>query len=47
MTTVFPLRRLTSSGLALLVALGALQVVVAGDTRPSMSAAARVHRPAW
>ena len=32
MTNVFPLRRLTSSGLALLVALGALHVVVAGDT---------------
>ena len=44
MTNVFPLRRLTSSGLALLVALGALHVVVAGDTSPSMSAAARVHR---
>jgi hypothetical protein len=44
MTTVFPLRRLTSSGLTLLVALGALHVVVAGDTSPSVSTAARVHR---
>ncbi len=44
MTNVFPLRRLTSSGLALLVAIGALHVVVAGDTSPSASAAARVHR---
>ena len=44
MTDVFPLRHLTSRGLALLVALGTLQVVVAGDTSPSTSAAARVHR---
>ena len=44
MTNVLPLRRLKSSGLALLMALGALSVVVAGDTGPSMSAAARVHR---
>ena len=42
MTNVFPLRRLTSSWLALLVALGALHVVVVGDT--SMSAIERVHR---
>jgi hypothetical protein len=44
MTNVFRFRRLTSSGLALLVALGALHVVVAGDSSPSMSAATRVHR---
>ena len=44
MTTVFPLRRLRSRGLALLVALGAWHVGVAGDTGPSVSAAARVHR---
>ena len=44
MANVFSLRRLASSGLPLLVALGALQVVVAGDTSPSISAAARVHR---
>src|SRR5262249_55642954 len=44
MTNVFPLRCLTSSGFALIAALGALQVVVAGDGSPSMSAAARVHR---
>ena len=36
--------RLTSNGLALLVALAALHVVVAGDSSPAMSAAARVHR---
>ena len=44
MTNMRPLRRLKSSGLALLLALGALSVVVAGDADPSMSAAARVHR---
>ncbi|HEY6508277.1 MAG TPA: nuclear transport factor 2 family protein, partial [Vicinamibacterales bacterium] len=44
MTHVFSSRRLNSSGLALLVVLGALQVVVAGDTSPGTSAAARVHR---
>jgi hypothetical protein len=44
MTTVFSLRRLTSGGLGLLVALGALHVVVTGDDSPSLSAAARVHR---
>src|SRR5215510_4597732 len=47
MTTVFPLRHLRSSGLALVIALGALgalHVVVAGDSSPSMSAAARVQR---
>jgi hypothetical protein len=44
MSKVFPFPRLTSSGLALLVALGALHVVVAGDSSPGMSAAARVHR---
>src|SRR5438132_722650 len=44
MTNGFRFRRLTSSGPALLVALGALHAVVAGDSSPSMSAAARVHR---
>ena len=44
MISVFPLARLTSGGLTLLVALGALQVIVAGDTNLDMSAAARVHR---
>ena len=44
MTNVFPLRRLRSSGLVLLVALGALHVVVAGDTDPSLSAVERVQR---
>jgi hypothetical protein len=44
MATVFPLRRLKSGGLALLVTLSALPAVVAGDTNPSLSAAARVHR---
>ena len=44
MTNVFPLRRLTSSGLALLVALCALHVVAAGDTGPGGSAIERVHR---
>src|SRR4249920_2091953 len=45
MTTVFPLRRLRSRGLVLLVALGTLHVVaVAGDETPSLSAAARVQR---
>jgi hypothetical protein len=34
MTKVFPFPRLKSSGLALLVALGALHVVVAGDSSP-------------
>jgi hypothetical protein len=43
MTHEFPLRRLTFRGCALLVALGVLQVTVAGDTSPGMSAAARVH----
>ena len=42
MTNEIPLRRLISGALALLVALGALQVVVTGDTSPS--AAARVHQ---
>ena len=32
------------AGLTLLVTLGVLHVVVAGDTNPDMSAAARVHR---
>ena len=40
LSRAFSLRRLTSSGLGLLVALGALHVVVAGDTNPSTSAAA-------
>jgi hypothetical protein len=44
MATVFPLRRLRSGGLALLVTLVALHTGVAGDTNPSLSAAARVHR---
>lgn len=44
MADVFPFRRLTSSGLALLMALGAVHVVVAGDSSPNMSPAARVHR---
>ncbi len=44
MRQLFPLRRPLSIGFALLVALGVLQVVVAGDTSPSMSAAARVSR---
>jgi hypothetical protein len=43
MATAFPLRR-RISGLALAVALGTLPGVVAGDTGPSLSAAARVHR---
>src|SRR5262245_13023496 len=43
MITLFSSRRLVSSGLALFVALGALAVVVAGDT-PSTGAAERVHR---
>jgi hypothetical protein len=44
MTIEFLLRRLTSRGLALLVAIGVLHVIVNGDTDPSRSAAARVHR---
>jgi hypothetical protein len=44
MANAFASRRRISMGLALLVALGALPVVVTGDTAPSMSAAARVHR---
>jgi hypothetical protein len=44
MTDLFPFRRLKSSGLALLVALGALHVVVAGDSSPTSSTAARIHR---
>ena len=43
MTNGFPLRRLIPSGLALLVAL-ALQLVVASQTSPSISAAARIRR---
>src|SRR5215510_10830622 len=41
MTNVFPLRRLIPGGL---VALAALQLVVASQTGPGTSAAARVHR---
>ena len=44
MTNVFPLGQLRSSALVLLVALGALHVVVAGDTDPSLSAVERVQR---
>ena len=44
MTNEIPLRRLISGALALLVALGALHVVIAGDADPNMSAAARIHR---
>jgi hypothetical protein len=43
MATAFPSRR-RMSGLALAVALGALPGAVAGDTGPSLGAAARVHR---
>jgi hypothetical protein len=43
MATAIPSRR-RMSGLALLLALGALPAVVAGDTGPGLSAAARVHR---
>jgi hypothetical protein len=43
MATAFSSRR-RISGLALLVALGILPGVVSGDTAPSLSAAARVHR---
>src|SRR5262245_65800028 len=41
MTNVFPLRRLIPGGLA---ALAALQLVVASQTSPGTSAAARLHR---
>ena len=44
MTDVFPFRRLKSIGPALLVAVGALQAGVAGDSPPGMSAGARVYR---
>ena len=44
MTNEIPLRRLISGALALVVALGALHVVIAGDADPNMSAAARIHR---
>jgi SnoaL-like protein len=44
MARAIPSRRLTSHGFVILVALGALPVVVAGDTTPEMSAAARVQR---
>ena len=46
MTHVFPLRRLIPGGLALFMTLGALdalRLVVASQTSPSMSAAARIH----
>jgi SnoaL-like protein len=44
MTSVLSRRRLTASGLALIVALGALQAVSAGDQSSGTSAAARVQR---
>ena len=44
MSKVFPLRRPVFKGFAMLLALGVLQAVVAGDTSPSTSAAARVSR---
>jgi SnoaL-like protein len=44
MTNASPLGRLTSSALALLLPLCSLQVIVAGDTSSSLSAAARVQR---
>ena len=40
----FAVRRRLSNGLVLLATLGLLQVVVAGDSSPNMSAAARVAR---
>ena len=43
MATVFSLRGLAASGLALLVAFGALNALVSGDTGPG-TPAARVHR---
>src|SRR4051812_19661157 len=44
MSNLFQVRRLTSGALTMLAAIAALQVVVAGDSNPNMSAAARVHR---
>src|SRR5262245_46271567 len=44
MTNLSTPLRLTSRGLALLVAFGVLHVAVIGDTGADMSAAARVHR---
>src|ERR1043166_3858258 len=44
MTCEFPSRRLTSMGLALLLALAARHVVIARDSHPSLSVAARVNR---
>src|SRR5262245_47316306 len=44
MINVSPLRRLTSTGLALLVVCGALREVVAGDESGTLSAVARVQR---
>src|SRR6266496_3160243 len=44
MTHAFARRRPMLNGLALLVALGALQGVVAGDASPGTGASARVHR---
>ena len=44
MTNASPSGRVTSSGLAILVAVAALQVIVAGDESPTLSAAARVQR---
>jgi hypothetical protein len=44
MTKAFTIHCLTPSGVALLVTLGALNVVVAGDDGPGRSVAERVHR---
>jgi hypothetical protein len=44
MITTLTFRRVRSGGLALVVALGALQAPVAGDAGPTLSPAARVHR---
>jgi hypothetical protein len=44
MTHLSPSRRLMSLGLALLVAVGTVHVVGAGQATPAMSPAARVHR---
>ena len=44
MTNASPSGRVPSSGLAILVAVAALQVIVAGDESPTLSAAARVQR---
>jgi hypothetical protein len=44
MQHLLPLRRVISSGLALAAVIGLLHVVVAGDTGPGLTAAARVQR---